>query len=42
MADMRAEMRAGFSDIRADIRQIWVTMIAGYVSIVAALIATQL
>ena len=39
ISDMRAEMRAGFADVHADIRQIWVTMIAGYVTIVAMLMA---
>ena len=49
VADMRAEMRVGFSDLRAevkaDIRMLWATMIGGFVAIVTALlgvIATQL
>ena len=46
MREMRTELRGEIhglrAELRADIRQLWVTMVGGYVAIVAALIATQL
>jgi hypothetical protein len=40
--DMRGDMAALRSDFHADVRMLWVTLVACYVSFVAAFVATQL
>jgi hypothetical protein len=38
MRDMRTEMHAEVRDLRSDISKLWMTMVGGYTTILAALV----